>query len=77
LPEVRLQASSGDVRTANILRRRERRKREPVDSADKGRGYEVAKNTYLMIEDEELDAVAVESNHTIEIDKFVPRAQID
>src|SRR5829696_1379957 len=51
--------------------------REPVDSADKGRGYEVAKNTYLMIEDEELEAVAVESNHTIEIDKFVPRAQID
>jgi DNA end-binding protein Ku len=51
--------------------------REPVDSADKGRGYEVGKNTYLTIEDEELDAVAIESNHTIEIDKFVPRAQID
>jgi DNA end-binding protein Ku len=51
--------------------------REPVDSADKGRGYEVAKNTYLIIEDEELDAVAIESNHTIDIDKFVPRAQID
>jgi DNA end-binding protein Ku len=51
--------------------------REPVESADKGRGYEVAKNTYLMIEDEELEAVAIESNHTIEIDKFVPRAQID
>jgi DNA end-binding protein Ku len=51
--------------------------REPVESADKGRGYEVAKNTFLMVEDEELDAVAIESNHTIEIDKFVPRAQID
>jgi DNA end-binding protein Ku len=51
--------------------------REPVEAEDKGRGYEVAKNTYVMVEDEELDAVAVESNHTIEIDSFVPRSQID
>src|SRR5207244_3402764 len=36
-----------------------------------------AKNAYLMIDDEELDAIAIESNHTIEIDSFVPRAQID
>ena len=51
--------------------------REPVDSDDKGRGYEYAKNAYLMIDDEEMDAIAIESNHTIEIDSFVPRAQID
>jgi DNA end-binding protein Ku len=51
--------------------------REPVDSADKGRGYEYAKGAYIMVEDEELDAVAIESNHTIEIDSFVPREQID
>ena len=51
--------------------------REPVEAADKAKGYEVAKNTYILVEDEELDAVAVESNHTIEIDSFVPRAQID
>jgi DNA end-binding protein Ku len=51
--------------------------REPVEGEDKGRGYEIAKNTYMPVEDEELEAIAVESNHTIEIDKFVPRAQID
>ena len=51
--------------------------REPVETADKGRGYEVAKNTYMLVEDEELDAVAIESTQTIEIDNFVPRAQID
>jgi DNA end-binding protein Ku len=51
--------------------------REPVESQDKGRGYEYAKNAYIQVEDEELDAIAVESNHTIEIDKFVPRDQID
>ena len=51
--------------------------REPVEAGEKGRGYEVAKNQYILIEDEEIDAVAVESNHTIEIDSFVPRAQMD
>jgi DNA end-binding protein Ku len=51
--------------------------REPVESADKGRGYEIGKNVYLPVEDDELDAVAIESSHTIEIDRFVPRAQID
>src|SRR6187431_3032338 len=51
--------------------------REPVETADKGRGYEYAKGAYVPVEDEELDAIAIESNHTIEIDKFVPHAQID
>jgi DNA end-binding protein Ku len=48
-----------------------------VDASDKGRGFEVAKRTYLAIDDEELDAISIESTHTIDIDSFVPRAQID
>src|ERR1044072_7540026 len=51
--------------------------REPVEAADKGRGYEVDKNVYVQVEDEEIEALQVESNHTIDIDSFVPRAQID
>jgi DNA end-binding protein Ku len=51
--------------------------REPVESGDKGRGYEYAKGSYIEVDDDELDAVAIESNHTIEIDSFVPRAQVD
>src|SRR3984885_3819180 len=51
--------------------------REPVETEDKGRGYEYAKNSYIEIEDEELEAIAIESSHTIEIDSFVPSAQID
>ena len=51
--------------------------REPVENADKGRGYEYAKGAFIPVEDEELDAIAIESNHTIEIDTFVPHAQID
>jgi len=51
--------------------------REPIEPGDKGRGYEVSKGVFVMVEDEEIDAVAIESSHTIDIDSFVPRAQID
>jgi len=51
--------------------------REPVEAADKGRGYEVSKGVYVMIEDEEIDSIAIESSHTVDIDTFVPREQID
>ena len=51
--------------------------REPVEGEDKGRGYEYSKNAYIPVDDDELDAIAIESNHTIEIDSFVPREQID
>ncbi len=50
--------------------------RLPVEGEDKGRGYEYAKNAYIPVDDDELDALAVESKHTIEIDSFVPREQI-
>jgi DNA end-binding protein Ku len=51
--------------------------REPVESPDKGRGYEHAKNAYISVDNDELDAIAIESNHTIEIDSFIPREQVD
>jgi DNA end-binding protein Ku len=51
--------------------------REPVEGEHKGRGYECAKNAYIPVDDDELDAVVVESTHTIEIDSFVPRQRID
>lgn len=50
---------------------------EPVEREDRVRGYQVAKNDYLMIEEEDLDAVEIESSHTIEIERFVPKAEID
>jgi DNA end-binding protein Ku len=48
-----------------------------VESDQKGRGYEVSKGEYVEVEKEELEAVQVESNHTIDIDSFVPRHEID
>jgi DNA end-binding protein Ku len=65
--------------TGNRLRQQlvDEETREPVDATDKGRGYEVEKNRYLLVQDEELEAIEIESNHTIEIDAFVPRSEID
>src|SRR6195952_1109455 len=48
-----------------------------VEKEQKGRGYEVSKGEYIEIEKEELEAVQIESNHTIDIDSFVPREEID
>jgi DNA end-binding protein Ku len=65
--------------TGNRLRRRliDPDTNEEVDSADQVKGYQVAKNEYIFVEDEEIDSVAIESTHTIDIETFVPRAEID
>ena len=66
-------------KTGNRLRQQliDEESGEPVDPEDKARGYEVEKGVYLRVEDEELDAIAVESSHTIDIDCFVPKSEID
>ncbi len=50
---------------------------QPVEREDRVRGYQVTKNDYLTIEDADLDAVEIESSHTIEIERFAPRSEID
>jgi len=48
-----------------------------VQAEDQAKGYEVAKGEFIMLEDDELKAVQVESNHTIDIERFVPGSDID
>lgn len=48
-----------------------------VESEDQIKGYEVAKGEFIQIEDDEIKAVQLESNHTIDIERFVPRDAID
>src|SRR5882724_1225952 len=48
-----------------------------VESDQKARGYELKKGEYVEVEKEELQAVQIESNHTIDIDNFVPKDEID
>ncbi len=50
---------------------------EEVPSEQIIKGFEVAKGEYVEITDEELEAVALESTKTIDIDEFVPRSEID
>jgi DNA end-binding protein Ku len=50
---------------------------DEVDNADIVKGYEIAKGEYIELEPDELEAVAIESKHVIDIDEFVPRNEID
>jgi len=50
---------------------------EPVEPEDRVRGYEISKNNYVFVEDEEIDSVKIESTHTIDIDNFVARKEVD
>jgi DNA end-binding protein Ku len=50
---------------------------EVVESGEQVKGYAVGKGQYIQVEDEELDALKVESTHTIDIETFVPRQEVD
>src|ERR1700716_1217531 len=50
---------------------------DEVESADIVKGYQVGKGDYLVLDSEELEAIALESKRVIEIDEFVPRKEID
>jgi DNA end-binding protein Ku len=49
---------------------------KPVRDTDQRKGYPVAEDRFVILEDEELDAVALESARTIDIDMFVERDDI-
>lgn len=44
---------------------------DEVPQDDIIKGYEVSKGEYIELDPEELEAVAIDSKHTIEIDEFV------
>jgi DNA end-binding protein Ku len=66
-------------KTGNRLRQQliDEETREAVEAHEKARGYEIRKGQYLLVEDQELEAIEIASTHTIDIDSFVPRADID
>jgi DNA end-binding protein Ku len=49
---------------------------KPVEDDDEVKGYEIGDDEYLLIEEEEIDAVQIESSHTLAIEHFVDRADI-
>jgi len=48
-----------------------------VETEDQIKGYEVAKGEFIQIEDDELKSVQLDSNHTIDIERFAPRSEVD
>lgn len=50
---------------------------EEVPEEDRVKGYKASDGSYVLLEPEELDRVALESTHTIDIEFFVPRKDID
>src|SRR5258708_33948734 len=50
---------------------------EEVANEDIVKGYKVDTDTYIEVSKDELDDLALESTHTIEIDEFVPKTDID
>jgi len=50
---------------------------DPVEQEDRVKGYKLEGDKYLLLEDEDLDNVALESTHTIDIEEFVPMSEVD
>jgi DNA end-binding protein Ku len=48
-----------------------------VERADLVRGYEYEDKQYIIIEDSDLEAVRIESNHTLNIEAFVDESEVD
>jgi DNA end-binding protein Ku len=50
---------------------------KPVDWKDIVKGYEIEKDSFVVIEPEDLEKANVKATHTVDILDFVPRAQIE
>jgi len=48
-----------------------------VETENKVKGYDLDNGKYVLLEEDELDEVALESTHTLEIESFVPREEVD
>ncbi len=49
----------------------------PVERSDLVKGYEIEKGRYILLEEEEIRAVRIESTRTLDIERFVDAADID
>lgn len=64
--------------TGNTVRRQyvDAETGKPVSDDDQVRGYEKDDHDFLPIEEDEIDAVQIESSHTLSLDGFVAKADI-
>lgn len=50
---------------------------KPLDDKNEVKGYEVDKDEYLLIEENEIEALQVESEHTMNLDGFIQKSEIE
>jgi DNA end-binding protein Ku len=50
---------------------------EPIERADVVQGYEYERHQYVVIPEDELQALRIESSQTVDLDRFVKRDEID
>lgn len=50
---------------------------KPLKPDDEVKGYETGKDEFLLIEEEDIEAVQIESSHTLDLGGFVAKAAID
>jgi len=65
--------------TGNRLKRQmiDSETEDVVASEDQVKGYAVGKDQYVIVEDEELSSIAIDSTRTVDIERFVPKTAID
>lgn len=75
---ARLRFHTINQRTGNRVQRRyiDAVTGKPVDEEDQARGYPRGESDHVLLEEDELDAVALESTRTIDIQEFVPADRI-
>lgn len=68
-----------NAKTKNRLRQQmiDEETGDVVEQDQKTRGYEISKGKYVEIGADDLDAIRIESTHTLDIDRFVPKDEID
>jgi DNA end-binding protein Ku len=50
---------------------------KPVSEDDQVKGYEISDDEFLLIEEEEIEAVQIESSHTMDMEGFIDKSEID
>ena len=66
-------------KTGNTVRRQyvDADSGKPVDEKDEVKGYETGGDKFVLIEEDEIEAVQIESSHTLNLERFVEKADID
>ncbi len=48
-----------------------------VEPDEQVKGYEIAKDEHILVEEEELEKIPLEATHTIDIDSFAEAGEVD